>query len=51
MCALDLLHNIAPVLTVNEHLDGAKWKPTRWYCNPFDGGADYYIHVFPTLNE
>ena len=40
-----------PVLTVNEPLDGAKWKPTRWYCTPFGGGGDDDIHVFPTLNE
>ena len=40
-----------PVLTVNEPLDGAKWKPTRWYCTPFGGGGDDDIHVFPTLSE
>lgn len=40
-----------PVLTVNEPLDGAKWKPTRWHCTPSGGGGDYDIHVFPILNE
>lgn len=40
-----------PVLTVNEPLDGAKWKPTRWYCTPFGGGGDDDIHVFPTVDE
>ena len=40
-----------PVLTVNEPLDGAKWKPTRWYCTPFGGGVDDDVHVFPILIE
>ena len=42
-----------PVLTVNEPLSGAKWKPTRWYCYPYssDGPDDVDIHVFPTLRE
>ena len=40
-----------PVLTVNEPLDGANWKPTRWYCTPFGGGGDDDIHMFPILDE
>lgn len=40
-----------PVLTVNEPIAGAKWKPTQWFCTPFGGGGDDSVHQFPTLNE
>ena len=40
-----------PVLTVNEPIDGARWKPTRWWCTPYGGGGDNDIHMFPTLSE
>ena len=41
-----------PVLTVNEPTEGARWKPTRWWCSlsaPGKGQND--IHVFPVPKE
>ena len=42
-----------PVLTINEPLAGARWKPTKWNCYLSGyGNSDDDIHVFPViLNE